>query len=36
VASTRPKRRLFVSWYERNERGYRKGPSRFLRDLGLR
>jgi DNA helicase-2/ATP-dependent DNA helicase PcrA len=36
VAITRPKRRLFVSWYERNERGYRKGPSRFLRDLGLR
>lgn len=30
VAITRPKCRLFLSWYEVNERGYRNGRSRFL------
>ncbi|MEW6741847.1 MAG: 3'-5' exonuclease [Planctomycetota bacterium] len=33
VAITRPKRRLFLSWHEVNDRGYRKGRSRFLEDL---
>jgi DNA helicase-2/ATP-dependent DNA helicase PcrA len=33
VAITRPKRRLFLSWHEVNEKGYRNGRSRFLMDL---
>jgi DNA helicase-2/ATP-dependent DNA helicase PcrA len=33
VAITRPKRRLFLSWHEVNEQGYRKGRSHFLQYL---
>jgi DNA helicase-2/ATP-dependent DNA helicase PcrA len=34
VAITRPKRRLFLSWHEVNENGFRNPRSRFVDDLG--
>ncbi len=33
VAITRAKRNLFVSWFDRNDRGYPAGPSEFLGEL---